>query len=396
MADWSYGVGDQATVKLYSHRLFAQTIQSTAAYKLSMVAPSRESPDNIVQIMDETQRTEGDTVKYDLIAKLQAPGVIGDNTLAGQEESLKTYQDQMTINQLRHAVLPYGAMSQQRVPFSMRDQAKMRLADWWAERLDVSLLNQLCGNTTGTFVQAVPYETKFTGLNPTVLPDVDHVMFANGRSCEVNANAAFANNGSTANPLVTGDVFTVDLIDNIVAIAHTSAMPLKPIRLKGMEVFGVLFLHPLQVKSLRKNFSQGQWGDIQLAAMNGGQITGNPIFTGAIGMYNNVVIHEDNHVPYSDSAAELTAAGQVRYNSLSATAGVGTSVARGVFCSAQAACMAFGRAYGMDMKMRWFEELLDAGNQLRVTAGMILGIKKTRFISADYATITVSSFEANV
>jgi len=395
VADWSYGVNDAATVKLYSHRLFAQTIQSTACYKLAMIAPSRESPDNIVQIMDETMRTEGDTVKYDLIAKLQAPGVIGDNTLAGQEESLKTYQDQLVINQLRNAVLPYGAMSQQRVPFSMRDQAKMRLADWWAERLDVSLLNQLTGNTTGTFVQATPYSTKYTGMNSPLLPDVDHVMFANGRSCEVNGNSSYANNGSTANPLQTGDVFTVDLIDNIVAIAHTLAMPIKPIRLKGMEVFGVMFLHPLQIKSLRKNFSQGQWGDIQLAALKGGQISGNPIFTGAIGMYNNVVIHEDNRVPYSDPSVELTATGEIRYNSLSATVGTATNVARGVFCGAQSACLAFGRAYGIDMKMRWFEELLDGGNQLRITAGMILGMKKTRFNSADYATITVSSYEPN-
>ena len=34
----------------------------------------------------------------DLIAKLQAPGVIGDNVLAGQEEALKTYQDVLLIN----------------------------------------------------------------------------------------------------------------------------------------------------------------------------------------------------------------------------------------------------------------------------------------------------------
>jgi len=138
MADWSYGVGDPAAVKLYSHKLFAQTIQSTAASKLSMIAPSRESPDNIVQMLDDTQKTEGDSIRYDHIAKLQGPGTIGDDVLAGQEEALRTFQDVLIINQLRHAVLPYGAMSQQRVPFSMRDQAKMKLADWWSERINPS------------------------------------------------------------------------------------------------------------------------------------------------------------------------------------------------------------------------------------------------------------------
>ena len=56
--------------------------------------------------------------------------------------------------------------------------------------------------------------------------------------------------------------------------------------------------------------------------------------------------------------------------------------------------MAFGRAYGVDMRMRWFEELLDAGNQLRVTAGMIFGIKKTQFNSNDFGVITVPTYAA--
>ncbi len=374
MAEWSYAVGDAATVKLYSHRTFAMAIQSTCAWKLASLSASKDSPDNIVQILDETQKTEGDTVKYDLIAKLQAPGVIGDNTLAGQEEALKTYQDTLIINQLRHAVLPYGAMSQQRVPFSMRDMAKMKLADWWAERIDVSLLNQLCGNTFQT-------DTRFTGLQAPIAPSTGYQIFANGKTTEAL--------------LVSGDSMTVDLIDNYVAIAHTLTTPIKPLRLKGMELFGVLFLHPLQVKSLRKNFSLGQWGAIQSDAMRGGQITGNPIFTGAIGLYANVLIHEDVRVPYGSAAQATDANGFIQYNALGTggTGNDGANIARGVFVGAQAACLAFGRAYGVDMKMRWFEELLDAGNQLRVTAGMIFGLKKTQFNATDYATVTVSSYE---
>ena len=44
------------------------------------------------------------------------------------------------------------------------------------------------------------------------------------------------------------------------------------------------------------------------------------------------------------------------------------------------------------LTLRWYEELLDAGNQLRVTAGMVYGIKKTRFASQDYATIVLSTW----
>lgn len=383
MADWSYGVNDAATVKLYSHRLFAQAIQATTIWKLAGMSATKDSPDNICQLLDETQKTEGDVVKYDLIAKLQGRGVVGDNTLAGNEESLKTYQDSMGINQLRHAVLPFGAMSQQRVPFSMRDMSKMRLSDWWAERLDLCLINQLCGNTTGLFGADASYA--YTGHNAPILPDADHCVFG-GDADREHASVGLTT-GSSA--LGSNDTFTIDLLDTLVAKAHTMSTPIKPLRLKGLEVFGCLFLHPLQVKSLRSNFTTGQWGDIQKAALSGGQITGNPLFTGAIGMYSNIVIHEDVRIPYGTDAGALAADGVTyMYNPLGIA-----SVARGVFVGAQACCMAFGRAYGTDTRIKWFEELLDGGNQLRISAGMIFGLKKTRFNSADYATISVSTYE---
>lgn len=145
----------------------------------------------------------------------------------------------------------------------MRAAAKNRLADWWDERFDYGLINQLTGNTNQT-------DVRWTGNQSPVAPDAQHVVFANGKTSE--------------GTLASGDIFTLNLIDQIVAKAHTLAVPIRPIKLKGMEIYGVLFLHPFQVQSLRQNFTSGQWGDIQKAALTGGQITGNPIFSGAIGI----------------------------------------------------------------------------------------------------------------
>lgn len=174
----------------------------------------------------------------------------------------------------------------------------------------------------------------------------------------------------------------MNLILNIVLIAHTNVFPIKPINLKGMQINGVLILHPLQIRSLKANFSAGQWGDIQKAAMTGGQVTGNPIFVGSIGMYEGVVIHEDAQIPYGIGTEPSSR------NALGVA-----SVARGVFCGAQAACMSMGRAQGNANRMKWVEELLDANNQLRVTSGKIYGIKKNVFNAQDFATVTVSTYE---
>ena len=113
-----------------------------------------------------------------------------------------------------------------------------------------------------------------------------------------------------------------------------------------------------------------EWADIQKAALTGGQLSGNPIFTGALGVYGSVVIHESYRIPVIDSTG-------------------GSKIGRAVLCGAQAAFMAFGRGYSNN-RMSWSEELFDYGNQLGVEAGLIAGMKKTVYNSQDFATITIS------
>ena len=74
-------------------------------------------------------------------------GVVGDSTLENNEESLQTYTDNLIINQLRHAVRSQGKMSEQRIPFQYREEAKDGLVQWWAERYDQTFFNHICGFT---------------------------------------------------------------------------------------------------------------------------------------------------------------------------------------------------------------------------------------------------------
>jgi N4-gp56 family major capsid protein len=156
--------------------------------------------------------------------------------------------------------------------------------------------------------------------------------------------------------------------------AKTAVNALRPINVGNKRMY-VAFLHPYQVTSLRTNTNTGQWQDIQKAAMQGGDVDNNPIFTGALGVYNNVILHESTRVPLV----------------VGATAGT-SDVARAVLCGAQAACVAFGRGYGKNT-FSWVEELFDFKNKLGVAAGCIGGLVKTRFNSSDFATVTMSSYE---
>jgi N4-gp56 family major capsid protein len=139
----------------------------------------------------------------------------------------------------------------------------------------------------------------------------------------------------------------------------------------------VLYLHPYQVTALRTNTSTGQWLDIQKAAMSGGKITSNPIFTGALGVYNGVVIRKSQDIPLG-----VAEAGTVVSNTR-----------RAVLLGAQAAVMGFGTGKALT-KYRWSEELIDHGRKLEVGGWTFAGMKKTKFNSADFGTVVISTYAA--
>lgn len=350
MATTSYGVNDALAVKLWARKLFQDSLKATWASKFM-----GKGSDSLVQIKDETSKGAGDKITVGLRMQLSGAGVQGDGTLEGNEEALTTYSDAVYIDQLRHAVRSAGKMSEQRVPFSVREEARAGLQDWWADRIDAWFFNQLCGYTPQT-------DTKYTGNQAVVAPDSNHRVFATGSADESQTT--------------TSHVMTLTLIDKCVEKAKTSTVAIRPVRVPGYGEVYVMFLHPYQVYDVRTATTTGQWLDIQKAALTGSGDTKNPIFTGALGVYNNVVLHESTRVTYGVN---------------SSTGAASTSVRRAVFCGAQAAMMAYGKD-SSGGEMSWVEEMFDYGNQLGVSAGMIAGLKKSVFNSADFATITCSTY----
>lgn len=232
MATTAYGTNDPLAVKLWSKRLIVEVLKSTWISKF--MGPSTS---NIIQIKDETSKSAGDKITYGLRMQLTGAGVIGDGTLEGMEESLTTYSDSVIINQLRHAVRSAGRMSQQRVPFVVRDEALSGLRDWWADRIDQSGFNQLCGNTAQT-------DTRYTGLQATVAPSANQLKTATGVAAE--------------NSLTAAATFTLALIDSAVEAARTNTPAIRPVTVEGKN-FYCLFLHPYQVTDMRESTTTGQW-----------------------------------------------------------------------------------------------------------------------------------------
>ena len=326
-----------------------------------------EDSNSLIQLKSETNKGPGDQVTVGLRMLLSGAGIQGDDTLEGNEEALTTYSDAILINQLRHATRSKGKMSEQRVPFSVREENRMALKDWWTERIEVWAANQLANYTAQT-------DTRYTGNNATVTVDTSHLLICGDTSATTELSIS-----ATSAP-GTGNYFKLADLDAAVTRAKTMSPKIRPIRAGGKDYY-VCFLHPYQVYGLRQDTSTTTgWQLIQRAAMTGGDVANNPIFTGALGVYNNVVLHEWSYIPTGVSVSAVASTNLIR---------------RAVFCGAQAATMAYGQDNGPN-QMSWVEELFDFGNQLGVSAGMIAGLKTTRFNSQNFGTIVMSSYAPTV
>lgn len=344
MATSQYGVNHPLAVKLWSRKLFQEALKQTWMYKFM-----GKDANSAIQILEDTQKGPGDRVTVGLRMQLSGAGVEGDGTLEGNEEALTTYSDNLVINQLRHAVRSDGRMSEQRIPFSVREEARQGLQDWWSDRIDTALFNQLAGNTAQT-------DTRYTGHQSTIAPDSNHIVYAGSGTNEADVASKAAN-----------AKFTLSVIDSCIEKAKTASPLIRPLKVNGEDKY-LMFLHPYQVTDLRTNTNSGQWLDIQKAAMQGGQIKDNPIFNGSLGEYNNVILYSSTRIP-----------------------SVTANVYRSIFIGAQAGLLGFGQNNSQN-KMTWVEELFDYGNQLGVSAGLIWGAKKTRFNSLDFGTIAVATY----
>lgn len=351
MALTTYGANDPEAVKLWSRKLAHEALKATYIQKFI-----GKGKDSLIQVRDDTSKGAGDRVRSILRMQLTGDGVQGDGTLEGNEEDLTTYTDDVLINQIRHAVRSGGKMSEQRIPFSVRSEAMDGLKDWFADRMDTAFFNHICGFTPQT-------NTLFTFNNDVIAPSASRIIRAD--------------NNSTDQALTTyaDDKMTLDLIDKAVEQAEEASPQIRPIMIGGEKHY-VMFLHTYQATDLRLNSSTGQWQDIQKAAMQGGKVSKNPIFTGALGMYNNVILHKATRVTKGVNSSTGAAEDNVR---------------RAVLCGAQACGMAYGKGHSAN-KYSWREELFDFGNQLGVAAGCIGGLKKHVYNSVDFGTIVVSTY----
>lgn len=321
---------------------------------------------SMIQHITELKKSEkGARAVITLLADLEGDGVAGDRTLEGNEEAMKSYDQVIRIDQIRHANRHEGRMADQKSVVEFRNNSRDVLAYWLADRIDQMAFLTLSGqsyamrnNGASRFGSDMPF-LEFAA--DVTAPTAQRRLRWNGSTKTLTANGA-------TNAVAAADTPMWEMFVQLKAYAKDQYM--RGVKGSGGEETFHAFLTPQAMAKLK--LDPTYMANLRSARQ---RATNNPLFTGDAVEIDGIVLHEFRHV----------------YNTSGATAPNKWGTAGDVdgcqmlFCGAQALAMAdIGNPY-------WVEDGFDYENQQGISIGKILGFLKPRFNSI-YSGNTVQDF----
>lgn len=327
---------------------------------------------SMVQHITELKKSEkGARAVITLLADLEGDGVAGDRTLEGNEEAMKSYDQVIRIDQLRHANRHEGRMADQKSVVEFRGNSRDVLAYWMADRTDQLAFLTLAG---------VAYTSKNNGATRTG-SDLPSLEFAadvaaptSGRVVRWNASGGTIDgtlvNGTAAatSNVVVGDTLSWKSLVLLKAFAKEQYM--RGIKEKGGEETYHVFMTPKCMSKLK--LDSDYMLNLRHAQPRG---DGNDLFTGSTVKIDGLYLHEFRHVYNTSGLASGSKWGS----------GGTVDGCQVLFCGAQA--LAFADIGNPE----WVEKGFDYENQQGISVGKIMGMLKPKFNSI-YSGNTVQDF----
>lgn len=321
---------------------------------------------SMIQHVTELKKSQkGARAVITLLADLEGDGVAGDRFLEGNEEPMKSYEQVIRIDQLRHANKHEGRMADQKSIVEFRNNSRDVLAYWLADRIDQLAFLTLSG---------VSYAMRTNGV-ARVGSDLPFLEYAADVSAPTNqrtyrwdgTNGVLVANGATST-VAAADTPSWEMFVQLKANAKDQY--LRGVKGEGGSETFHAFLTPQAMARLK--LDPTYMANVRNARQRSAS---NPLYTGDAVEIDGIVLHEFRHV----------------YNTAGATSGnkwgAGGAIdgCQILFCGAQALAMAdIGSPY-------WVEEDFDYGNQQGISVGKICGFLKPKFNSI-YSGNTVQDF----
>ena len=321
----------------------------------------------VQRVSELTKSDKGARAVLTLLADMTGDGVTGDNTLEGNEESLRAYDIVIQLDQLRFANRLAGRLADQKSVVTFREHSRDALAYAIADRIDQLAFLTLTG---------VAYTQKNNGALRPVYTSGQNLgdLAFNGDITAPTSNRH--RRWDATNGLVAGDVTATVAADKL---AYNTIVDLKAyakdnyirgIRSAGNEETFHLFVTPQVMADIK--LDSDFLANVRNAGVRG---PSNSLFAGSSSlMVDGVFIHEFRHV-FNTSGATSGVSGNAGAAGYKWGADADVNGSACLFCGAQALAMA---DIGLPEVV---EDNFDYGNQNGISIGKIFGLKKPKFNS---------------
>ncbi len=368
----SFSTSDVQTRKVWAERMLYDSISDE-----NMVGQLVK--DGTLIRKDDLSKTggmgRGDEVKYHFLNRLSSKGLVGMQSATGNEQALTYYQDTVLINQVREVVKNpnKGSIDQQRVTFNLEEDTYQVLKNWFTERMTVSAINQLTGNTATTLAydgQTYSSDERLvlTGLNAATAPA--------GTGRIVRPNSLTTDQAVNADTTAT---MKFSLIDSMIDGARTNRPYITPF--DGAIKFK-MYVHINTFRQLwQDTTSPFQYRDFVYNKLAGG--------------VNDAQL-EGEFIDYN--MTRIVATDKMPYGVHSSTAAQQTNTRRSMLVGKNAGAIAFGQGYagGSTPTAGFsFEQDFEDVNLYKRTAIVgVYGIAKAQFNSIDNGVIVSTTYVA--
>lgn len=282
-------------------------------------------PNSNSLIYEQTKllKEKGDVITFTIFPRVEAPVILGSSgqSVEGKEGKIEHFTDSITLEEYKTGFrYASGGLDEQRPWFSISDENSMALDQWSSEFMDDLWFDA---------IQASPSRTVYGG------------------------------SATSAATLTATSTLTPQLIRRLAALARSGfangsnarvTYPFRPVMIGGRSYF-VLLVHPYACYDLKNN---AEYQKYLLEARE--RSKENPIFTGALAVIDDVVIHEHENIEIAETSS-----------------GSGIYYCKGVFMGAGSSIWAWGkRPVTIDKSFGYDEER-------GLVRKFIAGVKKTQF-----------------
>lgn len=243
---------DSAIPEFWSTRLFDDGIRR--AFWGSRFE-GKEGSNKPIITKDDFMKGPGDKIHFQIMSQLISSGVTGETGLQGSEDKLSMAQFDLTVDWIRNAVA-FTENLERRVNFNIVQVARQRLSDWISRHVDSSM-----------FIQLITTESSASTL------------YAGDAAAEAN--------------LGDNDTFGTEEIDRIkLALQRKGAIPIS-VKMKDgeeLENYGIV------ISEVDEYWLKGDAVWQQAQRESGIRGDENKIFTGALGIYNGMILYVNRSV----------------------------------------------------------------------------------------------------